>query len=136
MSELPYETIEQVAERGLTFARQGDFSEPFQEILHRVGDGSGGGMASPEGLALKALYHQSRGDIGAAEHRMRDAIQEVRDVFNGVYGEIRPQATPVLIEALGLLLAKAGRPGEQELLADALEAAAVRIRESGYISGR
>ncbi len=125
--------IEDVALDGLQLAQSGDFSEVFQGILDMTGAGLAGQIPSPEGLALKALYHQSREGKGAANEREESALEEIAVTYNA---ELGPQVTPVTIAALAEVLQRASRPVEQELVANALEAAAKKLRQSGYIQGR
>ena len=122
---------EDVASEGLQLAKSGEYGERFQDILHITRDGSMGMIPSPEGLALKALYHQSRGDIGSS--REFGAIEEMAQLYSGeLFVNISPQVTPVAIESLALLLQRANKPNEQAKIADTLEAAAEKLRESGY----
>lgn len=124
--------IEVLAQEGLELARSGDFSERFQEILHTARDGSFGMTPQPEGLALKALYHQSR-KVAPAEYREFSALDEIEGLYRGVLSpNVSTPVTPMVIESLALLLSRASKPGEQEKIANALEAAGAKLRDTGY----
>jgi hypothetical protein len=125
--------IEDAALEGLQLAQSGDYGKTFQGILDMTGAGLAGQVPSPEGLALKALYHQSREGRGAANEREDSALEEITTTYNT---ELGPQATPVTIVALAEVLRRARRPVEQDLVANALEAAAKRLRQSGYVHGK
>lgn len=124
--------IEVVAQEGLELARAGDFSNRFQEILHATRDGSFGITPQPEGLALKALYHQSR-EVHSAAYREFSALDEIEGLYRGtLFPEVSTPVTPMVIESLALLLSRASKPGEQERIARALEAAAVNLLVTAY----
>src|SRR5436305_5872294 len=111
--ESSQQPIESIAQEGLELARTGDYAERFQDILHASRDGSHGMVPTPEGLVLKALYHQSRDQEGARS-RQFGAIDEIRELYNGtLFANIRPQVTPVVVEALGLLLRRSSSLAEQ-----------------------
>ncbi len=126
-------TIEEVAQQGLYLAQSGEYEGVFQEILDMAGAGLDGKPPSPEGLMLKALYHQSYDDSQAAEFRAESAIQEIAYTYRHESG---PQATPVVLSGLALLLSRATRPIEQEFIANALEAAGEKLSTSGYVFGQ
>ena len=135
------QSLEGLTQEGLELARSGDYSERYQDILHMVRDGSFGMIASPEGLALKALYHQSREGRGSAIEREYGALDDLANTYDGMLyvsatPPTPPQATPVVVESLALLLGRASNSVEQRKIADALVAVATRVRAAGYTPGK
>lgn len=126
-------TVEDAATIGLQLAKEGEYAGYYQALMDMTGSGLAGQIPTPEGLVLKALYHQSREGRGAADMRQDSALKEIAEVYNNELGD---QVTPVAIEGLGLLLSRTRRPIEQDLIAGALEAAGRKLRQSGYVEGK
>jgi len=130
-AEFEEPTIDNLALEGLGLANSGDYGDRFQRILDALGAGIAGQTPTAEGLALKALYHQSR-EVESGNVRELGALREITIMYSDPSIGPELSVSPIVISALAIALNRATYIEEVAELAATLSTAAERLREHGY----